>query len=287
MSRRRLASTLLLHGAALTGLFAPWIAHRAAGLAFNLYDLYDLVMHLPQVESQALHLQLQTLRIPFLALALSGVLALRRAPRGVKAAALALALLLAVEVLPPYPTALTAWKLPGWQVPFFWAVGTMVAALLAAVAGARLPGRAVRLVAVGMLVGAAAGSLRSFWRLRPALGTLYDAPIRAGWGLWLYAGATVALLGWWLRPEGEEVKEKMDVKKARRLLARHRRRLMALPDVVSVGVGEVNGEAVILVGLRRPDAAAGIPAQVEGVPVRTRVVGTIRAQTEGAEGDRD
>ncbi len=286
MSRRRLASTLLLHGAALTGLFAPWIAHRAAGLAFNLYDLYDLVMHLPQVESQALHLQLQTLRIPFLALALSGVLALRRAPRGVKAAALALALLLAVEVLPPYPTVLTAWKLPGWQVPFFWAVGTMVAALLAAVVGARLPGRAVRLVAVGMLVGAAAGSLRSFWRLRPALGTLYDAPIRAGWGLWLYAGATVALLGWWLRPEGEEVK-KMDVKKARRLLARHRRRLMALPDVVSVGVGEVNGEAVILVGLRRPDAAAGIPAQVEGVPVRTRVVGTIRAQTEGAEGDRD
>ncbi len=278
MSRRRLASFLLLHGAALGGLFAPWIAHRAAGLAFNLYDLYDLVMHLPQVESQALHIQLQTLRFPFLALALTGVLALRKASRGVKAAALALALLLAVEVLPPYPTVLTAWKRPGWQVPFFWAVGTMAAALLAAVMGARLPGWTVRLVAVSALGGAAWGALRSFWRLRPALAALYDAPIRAGWGLWLYAGATLALLGWWLAPEREEVKAVRE-EKARRVLARHRRRLMALPDVVSVGLGEAEEGAVIVVGLRRPDAAAGIPAQVEGVPVRTRVVGTLRAQS--------
>ncbi len=284
MSRGRRLLFLPLQGAALAGLFAPWIAHRAAGLAFNLYDLYDLAMHLPQVESQALRIPLQTLRLPFLALAFTLALAARRWRRGARLSALALAFLLAVEVMPPYPLVLKAWKLPGWQVPFFWSLGTMAASLLCAEGGERCPDRFVHWAAAIALTGAAAGALRSFWRLRPALEALYDAPIRAGWGLWLYAGATVVLLGWWLWPEGEEVKERVDVKKARRLLERHRHRLMALPGVVSVGLGEEEGEPVIIVGLRRAGRPEGLPSRLEGLPVRTRLVGVVRAQS-GTEED--
>ncbi len=286
MSRRRRWLLLPLQSAALVGLFAPWIAHRAAGLAFNLYDLYDLALHLPQVESQALRLQLQTLRLPFLALALTFVLAAREERGWVKGAALAFSLLLAVEVLPPYPLVLTAWRTPGWQVPFFWSVGTMGLSLLLTLVGRRLPSWLVRGGAGVALSGAAIGALRSFWRLRPALEALYDAPLRAGWGLWLYAGATLALVGWWLYPTVGEGGRMVSNENVRQILARHRRALMAHPDVISVGVGEVDGKAVIFVGLRRPDAGAEIPTQVEGVPVRTHIVGTIRAQAEGAEGDR-
>jgi hypothetical protein len=69
---------------------------------------------------------------------------------------------------------------------------------------------------------------------------------------------------------------------------RHAAELMALPDVVGTGTGlDPDGEAVIRVFSAGP-VAAGIPATLEGVPVRTRDTGRIyalRGATCDASGD--
>lgn len=63
--------------------------------------------------------------------------------------------------------------------------------------------------------------------------------------------------------------------------AEHAAELMAIPGVVSVGIGRgEEGVAVIVVGLERDSAAAeaALPASLDGFPVRTEVVGRFRAQ---------
>ncbi len=278
---------LLAWTTALAALFAPWVAHRAAGLAFNLYDLYDLALHLPPVESGALKLNVQTLRLPFLALALTLPLALRREGWGGRLGALAVAFLLAVEVMPPYPQLLTAWKTPGWQVPFFWSLGTMVASLLLTAAGRRIPPTWAAWMGGAAVGGGFASALRTWWRLRPALAALYDAPIRGGWGLWLAAGAALLLvLLWWDeareaargRKRRRTMREALGMERARRVRARYAPRLMRRRGVVSVGVGEgEDGGAVIVIGVREAADAEGLPRELEGVPVRVEVIGTVRA----------
>jgi len=61
----------------------------------------------------------------------------------------------------------------------------------------------------------------------------------------------------------------------------HQERLLALPGVVSVGIGrDAQGQSVIVVGLDqpRPQTQAAIPQELEGYPVRVDIVGTIRAR---------
>lgn len=63
--------------------------------------------------------------------------------------------------------------------------------------------------------------------------------------------------------------------------AKHVERLLALPGVVSVGIGkDVNGNAAIIVGLdkSRPKTESQIPATLEDFPVVIKIVGTMRAQ---------
>jgi hypothetical protein len=63
--------------------------------------------------------------------------------------------------------------------------------------------------------------------------------------------------------------------------AAHERRLLALPGVVSVGIGrDAEGRSVIVVGLDRPrpQTQAGIPRELEGYGVRVDIVGTLRAR---------
>ncbi len=269
---------LLLGAAMLGGLFAPWVAHRAAGLAFNLYDLYDLVIHLPPVESGSLHLQLQTLRFPFLVLALLLPWLLRRAAPGVRRVTFVVAAFLAVEVMPPYPIVLTAWRTPGWQVPFFWSVGTIIAAALIIWRGATLPDAIGHWALTGLMVVAFLAAVWSWFRLRPALSALYRAPIRPGWGMVL-TGGSIAL--WLLLSGFEWARRERKVRhldEVRRLRAREARRLMAYPGVVSVGVGEEEGEAVLVVGVRRAEDGAAIPRMIDGVPIRVEVIGTVRAR---------
>lgn len=63
--------------------------------------------------------------------------------------------------------------------------------------------------------------------------------------------------------------------------ARHAQRLLALPGVVSVGVGrDAQGREAIVVGLdrARPETQSRLPAELEGYRVRVQVIGPVRAQ---------
>ncbi|HXF82216.1 MAG TPA: hypothetical protein VNN19_05635 [bacterium] len=64
-----------------------------------------------------------------------------------------------------------------------------------------------------------------------------------------------------------------EVKKA------HEARLLALPGVVSVGIGRgEGGEEVIVVCLdrRRPRTLAALPPSLEGFPLRVEITGPVR-----------
>jgi hypothetical protein len=63
--------------------------------------------------------------------------------------------------------------------------------------------------------------------------------------------------------------------------AQHQGRLLALPGVVSVGLGRrPEGEAEIVVSLdrRRPRTMARLPQTLAGYPVRVEVIGQVRTQ---------
>jgi len=66
--------------------------------------------------------------------------------------------------------------------------------------------------------------------------------------------------------------------------ARHERRLMTMPGVVSVGLGQKpDGAPVIVVGLdrRRPATMAQLPQILDGYAVSVEFIGEIRAQEKG------
>jgi hypothetical protein len=72
-----------------------------------------------------------------------------------------------------------------------------------------------------------------------------------------------------------EMKTISEVKRA------HEAMLIALPDVVSVGIGrDENGEAAIVVGLARDNerTIALVPEKIEGYPVIVKITGAIRSQ---------
>jgi hypothetical protein len=63
--------------------------------------------------------------------------------------------------------------------------------------------------------------------------------------------------------------------------ARHAPRILALPGVVSVGIGrDAQGREVIVIGLdrARPDTQAQLPAELEGYRVQVQVIGAVKAQ---------
>jgi len=62
---------------------------------------------------------------------------------------------------------------------------------------------------------------------------------------------------------------------------KHEERLLQLPGVVSVGIGQdKNGNQAIIVGLEHsdPETESQLPTLLEGYPVVVRVVGRIKAQ---------
>jgi hypothetical protein len=63
--------------------------------------------------------------------------------------------------------------------------------------------------------------------------------------------------------------------------ARHAPRFLALPGVVSVGIGrDADGNEVIVIGLdrARPETQARLPTQLEGYRVRMDIIGTVKAK---------
>ena len=62
---------------------------------------------------------------------------------------------------------------------------------------------------------------------------------------------------------------------------KHAPDILALPGVVSIGVGrDAGGVEVIVIGLdrARPETQASLPTQLEGYSVRVQIIGAVKAQ---------
>jgi hypothetical protein len=94
--------------------------------------------------------------------------------------------------------------------------------------------------------------------------------------LWLALLLSVLLPAPAVRANGDALPPTIEQVKAA-----HEKRLLALPGVVSVGIGrDPQGRPVIVVGLDkpRPQTQAAVPSELDGYGVRIDIVGTIRAQ---------
>jgi hypothetical protein len=191
---------LIPWAAALVGYFAPWIGRRpmSAALAWNAYDLFDLLRLLPQIERGTLTVNLQTLQMPLLGLAVLLPALLTGAKRAYRWGAALLGCGLAAMTLPPYPQILDAWRTPGWRVSFWWAIGSMLWIVASLWVMPRL-GRYRSWWVVGVVSLASLPAIATLYRLMPALEQLHNAPIRPAWGAWACVTGLgiIGLTTWW------------------------------------------------------------------------------------------
>jgi hypothetical protein len=177
--------------AALVSYFAPWVTRRpmSAALAWNAYDLFDLLRFLPEIESGTLRVNLQTLRLPLVGLAVLLPLLLADSSKQVRSAGALFGCLLVVLTLPPYPQILDAWRTPGWRVPFWWGAGAIACTVLSVWLGPQME-RSRYWTILAVIELATVPAAITLTRLLPALCTLHAAQVRPGWGFW---GCTVGL----------------------------------------------------------------------------------------------
>jgi len=172
---------------ALIGYFGPWITGPAwgAALSWNAYDLFDLMRLLPDIETGALSVNLQTLHFPLLGLAiLLPTLGSRPVRRWWQWASMGIGIVLALATLPPYPEIVTAWRTPGWRVPFWWAIACAGLSVLAARTRTRLD-RVMPWIAVAVVIAATLPAARTLYSLLPAISRLHHTTVAAGWGFWV------------------------------------------------------------------------------------------------------
>ncbi len=194
---RKRGIPLLLWLTATWGYFGPWVGLKPAALAWNAYDLFDLLRLLPEIETGALHVHLQSLRLPLVGLAVLCPWLLAEARLSWRLSAAALGAMMAVATLPPYPQIVSAWHTPGWCVPFWWGVAALLAIGGVTWLGPR--GASWRPWAIAAWVALTGGSAGpTFWKLLPALSHLHATAIHPGWGFWMCLGSLTGLLIWHL-----------------------------------------------------------------------------------------
>lgn len=196
---------------ALIGYFAPWVGRASAALAWNAYDLFDVLRLLPEIETGALTVNLQALRLPLVGLAvlLPVLLSPARWPWRLCGAFVGVGLALAT--LPSYPQIVSAWRTPGWRIPFWWGVGAMTAAAAMAWLAPRL-GRYRPWLALEWIAMTGVPAVATTQRLLPALRTLHAVQVNPGWGFWLCTFSFgVMALAMWLQGIGERKEGVSDV----------------------------------------------------------------------------
>jgi uncharacterized membrane protein YsdA (DUF1294 family) len=131
---------------ALAAYYLPWIANRAAALSANAYNLAEWTSLHPAVRGANVPLV-----APFLLRAALGGLALLFGFRVLRAltgwlrlAYVALAIWLALTLLPPLDFFRGAWDDPNYRQQFLLSVGTLIGLGILAVAGRRASPRLLR-----------------------------------------------------------------------------------------------------------------------------------------------
>jgi hypothetical protein len=175
----------------IVGFFGPWVAHKTAALTVTGYELSEFAKFFPQVQGGVVLVKRALFVTPLLAALISLALVAQRSSARplLRLAAMALAVLLGLLVLPPYQSFLeTAYRLQLILV----AVGLLLVLLtpLARHLSERVRG-------VLFLLLALIGAVSALWQavmLWPLVAQLYGAPLWPGWGFVVWAIGSVLLL---------------------------------------------------------------------------------------------
>jgi hypothetical protein len=178
----------------------------SAALAWNAYDLFDLLRLLPEIESGAIRVNLQTLRLPLVGLAIILPLLLHQANATLRWTAGLFGGFLAALTLPPYPQVLDAWRTPGWSGVLGWAIAGAVLSVSFVPLAHRLKRyRGWIIIAVNAVT--ALPATVTLHRVLPSLSRLHATPVRAGWGHWMcIVGIGLIGISTWLQtiPQGAD-----------------------------------------------------------------------------------
>ena len=186
---------------ALIGYFGPWVNHRAAGLVVTGLDLGEYVKFLPAVRGGQLVLWREGFYWPLVAVSLAfSLYAFRkplRYPWPLRALLLALAIVAALNLLPP------AWT-PGLLTTpeFQMQTAALVICLLAAGFSpflALIPQPLTKIIVIGLSIGALWFPISSFLRVLPLISALYNQPLQPGWGMFGLGLGLLILIGATLR----------------------------------------------------------------------------------------
>jgi hypothetical protein len=171
-------------GLAAAGYLGPWIGHRSAALTLSGVDMGEFVKFLPTVLDGSLHIIRQLFYLPALAVAVSvaWLVGSRRLhyPWTVKAGALALAVLMSVQLLPP------AWSPATLRTPEFRLQALAMGLCWLLLAGfwlwPRLPGWLMGGLSAAVSLAGLGLSGWQLWLVKPAIDQVYGRPPTVGWG---------------------------------------------------------------------------------------------------------
>lgn len=183
---------------ALVGYWGPWVNHKTAALVLSGLDMAEFVPLLPEVQAGAEFMISELFYLPLLTvalcLALMGTSQHLCYPLWARVLLLAIAILLVVIVLPPYPFILRALGVSEFRRRFLAGAGCL-AALVALLLYRRLPKTVVAGLLVLVPIVGAVLPLWQFFSISDALDRVYGQPINIGWGLWLTTAGFLVVAG--------------------------------------------------------------------------------------------
>jgi hypothetical protein len=196
---------ILLHGdlialggllIAWVGVWLPWIPDATVGLTQNGPDLAEWSGFLLDVRLGPLSHTPDLLRLAFgLATAALCVSAALFERPWLRWATRALALLLAVVLMPPYPQVLDGWRSESYGLRFVIAAGTLLALPVSGLTDS-FPATIRRGLAIGLSMAALLVGWLSYTALREPFAAHYDHSIAPGLGVSLFVvGLLLAVIG--------------------------------------------------------------------------------------------
>jgi hypothetical protein len=172
--------------AAWVGVWGTWLAHESAGLTQGALDLAQVSQRLPDVLYGRLGGMPGLLRASVgLATITLSVAVGQVEDRVTRWALRALALILILRLLPPYPDLLALWRSPDYGGRFILAT-LALAGWVASLTAKRWPALWRHVVVLLLGLSALINGLWAYFALQHAFSTTAQLPFSPGWGLVLY-----------------------------------------------------------------------------------------------------